>query len=79
MRSIDTERISVEIKGGDHIIMISDGIAEIAEDAPWLLLLLGEAARRDLKEYASLILSEAKRNGASGDDMTVTVIRIDEV
>ncbi len=79
MRSIDTERISVEIKGGDHIFMFSDGIAEIAEDAPWLLLLLGEEAKKDLKEYASLILNEAKKNGSSGDDMTVTVIRVDEV
>ena len=35
-------------------------------------------AGRDLIEIEG-ILSEAKRNGASGDDMTVTVIRIDEV
>ena len=79
MRSIDTERISVEIKAGDHIFMFSDGISEIAEDAPWLLLLLSEAPMNNLKEYAEYILSEAKKNGASGDDMTVTVIRISEV
>lgn len=59
--------------------MFSDGIAEIAEDAPWLLLLLGEAPMENLKEYAEYIISEAKKNGSSGDDMTVTVIRIDGV
>lgn len=79
MRSIDTERINVEIKGGDHIFMFSDGIAEIAEDAPWLLLLLGEPVKKDLKEYADVILKEAEKNGSSSDDMTVTVIRVDEV
>ena len=79
MRSIDTERISVEIREGDIIFMFSDGIAEIAEDAPWLLLLLGEAPMENLKEYAEYIISEAKKNGSSGDDMTVTVIRIDGV
>ena len=79
MRSIDTEKISVEIKAGDYIIMFSDGIAEIAEDAPWLLLLLGESPKENLREYATLILNEAKANGSSGDDMTVTVIRVDSV
>lgn len=79
MRSIDTEKISVEIKGGDYIFMLSDGIVEIAEDAAWLLLLLAEPPKENLEEYARLILREAKANGVSGDDMTVTVIRVDDV
>jgi stage II sporulation protein E len=79
MRSIDTERISVEIKAGDYIFMFSDGIAEIAEDAPWLLLLLSEPPMNNLKEYAEYILTQAQKNGASGDDMTVTVIRVSGV
>ena len=58
--------------------MMSDGIADITEDAPWLLLLLGEPPRQNLKEYADLILSEAIKNGAGKDDMSVVVIRIDE-
>lgn len=78
MRTIDSEKISVEIRSGDHIIMFSDGIAEIAEDAPWLLLLLGEPPKENLTEYANLILSEAKKNSVKTDDMTVTVIRIEE-
>ena len=59
--------------------MFSDGIAEIAEDAPWLLLLLGKEPVGNLKEYAYNIIKEAKKNGTSSDDMTITVIRIDEV
>ena len=79
MRSIDTEKISVEIKKDDYVIMLSDGVAEIAEDAPWLLLLLAEDAPSDLKEYANRILSEAKLKSSCKDDMTVTVIKISDV
>lgn len=79
MRSIDSEKINVKAQSGDYIIMFSDGVAEICEDAPWFLLLLGEEPPRDIKEYASLILREAKKNRTSSDDMTVTVIKIDSV
>ncbi len=79
MNSIDAERTRVEIRPGDHIIMLSDGIADEREDAPWLLLLLGEKPKNDLTEYANLILAEAKKHSKSNDDMTVIVIRADEV
>ena len=79
LRSIDTEKIRLEVKAGDYIIMLSDGIADQTEDAPWLLLLLGDQPKNDLKEYATLILNEAVKNTDTHDDMTVTVIRIDEV
>lgn len=78
LKTIDTEKINVEIKPGDHIIMMSDGIADITEDAPWLLLLLGEPPRKNLKEYAELIIEEARKNSEAKDDMSVTVIRIEE-
>ena len=79
MRSIDSEKINVKAQSGDYIIMFSDGVAELCEDAPWFLLLLGEEPPRDIKEYASLILRAAKKNRTSSDDMTVTVIKIDSV
>lgn len=78
MRSIDSEKINVEIREGDYIFMMSDGIAEIAEDAPWLLLLLGENPVKDLKDYAERIIKEARKNERSSDDMTVTVIHVEE-
>lgn len=78
LRSIDTEKISVEIKPGDHIIMMSDGVADVTEDAPWLLLLLGEPVKKNLKEYAEYIISEAQKNSHTGDDISVTVIRVEE-
>lgn len=78
LRSIDTERINVEIRPGDHIIMMSDGVCDVTEDAPWLLLLLGEPVKKNLKEYVENIISEAKKNSHTGDDISVTVIRIEE-
>ena len=78
LRSIDSEKIRLDIKVGDHIIMISDGIADSGEDAPWLLLLLGEEAPENLTEYAKKILNEAQKNKKANDDMTVTVIRVEE-
>ena len=78
MKTIDCEKTKVEIKPGDHIIMLSDGVAESSEDAPWLLLLLGGQADKNLQSYADWILSEAIKNNGPRDDMSVAVIRIDE-
>ena len=78
LSTIDSEKIRVEIKAGDHIIMMSDGVADSAEDAPWLLLLLGEEPPKRLEDYAAKILAEAKKHSKSSDDMTVAVIRIEE-
>ena len=79
LSSIDTERTRVELRGGDHIIMVSDGVADESDDAPWLLLLLGEAAPPDLREYADLILKEAAKNSKNPDDMSVIVLRVEEI
>ena len=78
LRTVDTEKIRLEIKAGDHIIMLSDGIADATEDAPWLLLLLGEPPKKSLQEYADTILNEAIKKSRTHDDMTVTVIRIED-
>lgn len=79
LRSIDTEKINVEIKAGDHIFMMSDGIADATEDAPWLLLLLGDPPKKSLSEYAQYILNEAKKNSNTQDDMSITVIKVEEI
>lgn len=79
LSSVDSERTKAEIKPGDHIIMLSDGVSDESEDAPWLLLLLGEPPKKDLREYAEIILSEAKKNRVAKDDMSVIVIRVNEI
>ncbi|MBQ8321199.1 MAG: SpoIIE family protein phosphatase [Clostridia bacterium] len=76
MKSIDTERIRVEIKDGDYVIMLSDGIVEVVEDTPWLIELLANTNPQSLSSFASQILNCAKERSNSGDDMSVAVIKI---
>ncbi len=79
MGSIDSEKIKVEVRPGDYVVMLSDGIADSMEDAPWLLLLLGEPPRESLEEYARSILDEAVKNSKTSDDMSVVVMKIEEM
>jgi stage II sporulation protein E len=79
LRTIDTEKIRVEVRGDDYVIMLSDGVADSAEDAPWLLELLAKPPKRNVKEYADLILSEAVKHSRSRDDMSVAVIKVMKV
>ncbi len=76
MRTIDTERVRVEIKPEDYVIMISDGISQSGEDVTWLLELLSKPVRRPLSELAELILAEAKARSKNGDDMSVIALKI---
>ena len=79
MKNVDTEKIKVDLEGEDYIIMLSDGIAQSAEDTPWLLELLAKPPKRDLKEYAELILAASQKNLSHTDDMTVLVTRVIKV
>ncbi len=76
MRGVDAERIHVDLEGDDYIIMLSDGIAQSAEDTPWLLDLLSREPKRNLKEYADHILSASLKHLTRTDDMTVLVTHV---
>ena len=78
MSSIDSEKIKVQVEPGDFVIMLSDGISQSPEDAPWLLELLSSRTQRTPKEYAELILKEAKSRVRRYDDMTVAVMKVSE-
>ncbi len=79
MKSIDSEKIRVEIKSGDYVIMLSDGIIQTAEESPWLLELLSKPQKNNLKEYVDLILTEAAKKAKSRDDMSVIVLKISKI
>lgn len=78
LSTVDTERIKVEVRVGDTIIMLSDGICAGAEEAAWLLELLAKPCPKDLGAYAEMILSEAIKNSEPTDDMSVIVMKICE-
>ncbi len=76
MKNLDAERIRVEVKSGDYIVMLSDGVSQSTEDSAWLIELLSTEPKVDIREYAELILSSAKEHSHSNDDMSVSVARI---
>ncbi len=79
LKSIDAERIRVECRGGDLIIMLSDGIAGNAEAAAWLPELLSKPFYGSLSEYADMILAAAGEKSRTRDDMTVAVAKIKKI
>ena len=78
MRKIDTERIALEVKGEDFIIMLSDGVCGCAEDSPWLLELLSKPAPANPRAYADFIMKEARAHTSCRDDMSVVVLKIEK-
>jgi serine/threonine protein phosphatase PrpC len=76
MRSVDAEKIRVEVRSGDFIIMLSDGICQGGDEAPWLLELISKYDGRSPKELADRIIAEAGKHTAYGDDMSVVTVKI---
>lgn len=76
MPTLDAEKIRVEVRSGDTVIMLSDGISASAADAAWLLSFLSKEDFSSAEDYARKILALAEKNSRSRDDMTVSVINI---
>ena len=76
MKNLDAERIRVEVKSGDYVVMLSDGVSQSTEDSAWLIELLSGEPRVSVREYAEQILSAAALHSKSNDDMSVSVARI---
>lgn len=76
--TLDAERIRAEVEDGDTVIMLSDGIGQSVEDAPWLVELLSSLRTNDAKDLARKIIEEAEKNQAPTDDMTVLVVKVEK-
>ena len=79
-REISSEEIRFEIKHGDLIVMISDGVSQSFEDGAWLLPALSEEidASSPLTDIAKGILEKAKIKTGRNDDMSVIVMRAEK-
>ena len=77
LRSLDAERINFSVRAGDVIILLSDGISQSMEDAPWLLDFLSGAKTEPLQECADQILALARAHGGR-DDMTVLLAAVSQ-
>ena len=76
MKRVDAERVKATVGDGDTVIMISDGVCEPSDDAPWLVELLNADGGDDVHTLASRIIATAKINNRKRDDMSVLVMRI---
>ncbi|MFD2923467.1 stage II sporulation protein E [Halobacillus naozhouensis] len=83
IEDVDVDTTSEQLKAGDLLIMVSDGILEgpkhLENVEIWLKRKIREIDRTDPQEVADLLLEEVIRTqaGAIEDDMTVLVARID--
>ena len=81
---LEIESQRIEVKSGDIIISVSDGVLEANkgsnEDSNWLVKFLATGVREP-KQLAEDILNKAKElsDGISKDDMTVVVSKVSSV
>ena len=73
--SIDAERLSFDVRQGDIIILVSDGISMGDEECAWLQELLAGEWENDFNFMAKKIISRARSKG-SRDDASVVITRV---
>lgn len=78
----DVDEIDVQLKGGDFVVTISDGILDLFKTGDlsnaWLVELLENSSSKNPNDLANEILASAKEltGGKAKDDMTVVVSKI---
>ena len=78
LENVEAEVESRELKNGDMILMVSDGVSEAGDGVlknEWIKKILSFDNRRD-DEICRLIISGAKARMKFSDDMTCVIIRI---
>jgi stage II sporulation protein E len=73
---VDAEKLHFDTQAGDIIIMLSDGISQTSEDAPWLIELLSKPLGQNLEAAANGILEQTLQRSGGRDDMTVMLARV---
>ncbi len=78
VREVDAEKLRFDTQPGDIIIMLSDGVSQTTEDAPWLVEMLSKPMGASLEAAANAILERALAEGAA-DDLTVIIAKVTTV
>lgn len=78
----DVDEIDVQLRGGDFVVTISDGILDLFKTGDlsnaWLVELLENSSSKNAKDLSNEILASAKdlTGGKAKDDMTVVVSKV---
>ena len=78
VQEVDAENLRFDTQVGDLIIMLSDGVSQTSEDAPWLVELLSKPLGASMENAANTILERTVQNIGCRDDMTVIIARVVE-
>ncbi|MGM8366126.1 stage II sporulation protein E [Virgibacillus sp. W0181] len=84
IQEFDVDIVSEQLKAGDYLIMMSDGIFEapkhIENTDVWIKRKIREMKTEDPQEIADLLLEEVIRtkSGSIEDDMTVLVAKVEK-
>ena len=76
MKELCAEKVEFRLLSGDVVIMVSDGITDSSEDAPWITELIGELNSTDPALICDAIIEEAENRHGGNDDVTVLAARI---
>ena len=76
LKGVDADEVMSEIKEGDIVVMMSDGVCEVPDEAAWLIEFLARPTKLCPSEYAEKILELARERGNTADDMTVAVVYV---
>ena len=78
-KEINAEEVKFELKDGDVIVMVSDGVGQSTEDTVRVSNILTYSWENDLKKMADKILYNARATSTRSDDISVGIIRVNEI
>lgn len=76
IRSFNAEKTCFTLERGDTVLMLSDGIVQSSDDAPWLCEMLSADVCETPSQLTAKVLSKARRINQRDDDMTCVAVRI---
>jgi serine phosphatase RsbU (regulator of sigma subunit) len=76
IRSFNAEKTCFSLERGDTVLMLSDGIVQNSDDAPWLCEMLSFEKSETPSSITEKVLAKACRINARDDDMTCVAVKV---
>ena len=76
LEALDAERLSFEVRSGDVLVQVSDGVTGGEEECPWLAQMLQTKWEGDAEEFARMVINHASAEHA--DDLSVLITRVSD-